>query len=290
MDFEFLSHQPPEGRPLSIANLFEKPLRRTGGLFSAIAVALAISGCATHAADPAPVESQVVPTVPDDTEGTAAESPNVISVSPNVVSYENYRDPLMPFNRAMFRFNDVVGRFVLIPLGKGYARVIPPVLERRVDSFFDNVATPIYAVNELLQLDLEPAGTNLLRFGINTTVGLLGLFDPAKAWFGLERSPADFAATLAHYDVGYGAYIVLPFFGPSDLRNAAGRGVDYLLNPVPYVLDNPDGFILLSYGWFHDFAFGAEDFETLLEETDDPYIFLRNLHLQRIQRDAAYRD
>jgi phospholipid-binding lipoprotein MlaA len=90
--------------------------------------------------------------------------------------------------------------------------------------------------------------------------------------------------------VGYGTYVVLPFFGPSDLRNTAARTVDYFFNPIPYVLEQPDGFILLSYGWFHDFAGNAEDYETLLEETDDPYIFLRNLHLQGIQRDAAYRD
>ncbi len=233
---------------------------------------------------------QAVPAAAADAEGAAGDGPNVISVDPNVVSYENYSDPLMPFNRAMFKFNDLLGRYVLIPAGKGYARVVPPAVDRRVDSFFDNAATPVYAVNELLQLDWQPAGTNLLRFGINTTVGLLGLFDPAKAWFGLERSPADFADTLAHYDVGYGTYVVLPFFGPSDLRNTAARSVDYFLNPLPWVLERPNGFLLLSYGWFHDFAQGAEDYETLLEDLDDPYIFLRNLHLQRIQRDAAYRD
>lgn len=282
---QFLGHRPPEGGLLSIQHSFETRFRRARGL-SCAALCFALAACATNAADPAPVETQAVPAAAD----SADDSPNVISVDPNVVSYEEYSDPLMPFNRAMFKFNDVVGRYVLIPVGKAYARAVPPVVDRRVDSFFDNVATPVYAVNELLQLDVKPAGTNLLRFGINTTVGLLGLFDPAKDWFGLERKPSDFADTLAHYDVGYGTYVVLPFFGPSDLRNTAARGVDYFFNPLPHVLESPNGFILLSYGWFHEFAGQAEDYETLLEETEDPYIFLRNLHLQRIQRDAAYRD
>jgi phospholipid-binding lipoprotein MlaA len=260
-------------------------LRRARGFACAVVASCALSACATNAADPAPVETQAVPAAADSGDG-----PSVISVDPNVVSYEDYSDPLMPFNRAMFRFNEDVGRYVLIPVGKAYTRVVPPVVDRRVDSFFDNAATPVYAVNELLQLDVKPAGTNLLRFGINTTVGLLGLFDPAKAWFGLERTPSDFSDTLAHYDVGYGTSVVLPFCGPSNLRTTAARTVDYFFNPIPYVLERPNGFILLSDGWFHDFAGSAEDYETLLEETDDPYIFLRNLHLQSIQRDAAYRD
>jgi phospholipid-binding lipoprotein MlaA len=83
---------------------------------------------------------------------------------------------------------------------------------------------------------------------------------------------------------------VLPFFGPSDVRNGIARGVDFLFNPIPWVTESPDGFLILSYGWFQDFAQSAETYEKLLERPDDPYTFLRNLHLQGIQRDAAYRD
>lgn len=259
----------------------------------ALLAAAVLCGCASQAADPVPAET--VPVPEDEPAGetgsdAGASGDEAVTIDPNVVSYDDYHDPLMPLNRFVFGFNDIVYRYALIPLGKGYAKVTPEAVDRRVDNFFKNAASPVYAVNNLIQVEPKASGINLARFGINTTIGLLGLFDPASAWFGLERETSDFAATLAHYDVGYGTYIVLPFFGPSDLRNAAARGVDYFLHPVPYVLDNPEGFILLSYGYFEEFAQNAADLEELMRESEDPYLFMRNLHLQTIQRDAAYRE
>lgn len=271
---------------------------RLSGLLTSVLVAFLLSGCATQAAAPVPLESVQVPDA--ENAGTDNDSgdvdpnvisgdANVISVDPNVVSYDDYNDPLMPFNRFVFGFNDIVGRYALIPLGKGYARIVPEPIDKGIDNFFDNVESPISAVNKLFQGDFGSGGRNLARFGINTTIGLLGFFDPAESWFGLERDKTDFAATLAHYDAGYGAYLVLPFLGPSDTRNATARVVDYFLNPIPYVLDNPESFLVMSYGFFHEFAQRAEDYEKLIEQSEDPYIFMRNLHLQGIQRDAAYR-
>jgi phospholipid-binding lipoprotein MlaA len=247
-------------------------------------VAYILCGCATPAPAPAPAEPVVVPNADDSAAGN-----NAIRVDPNVVSYDDYRDPLMPLNRFVFRFNDFVGRYALVPLGKGYARFVPEPVDRRIDNFFYNAASPIYAVNHLLQAKPGLSGRNLARFGINTTIGLLGIFDPAAAWFGLERAESDFAETLAHFGAGYGTYLVLPFFGPSDARNATARVVDYFLHPIPWVLDNPESSVVLGYGFFHEFAQSAEDYEKLMKQSDDPYIFMRNLHLQTIQRDAAYR-
>lgn len=249
---------------------------------AAITAALILCGCATQAADPGATETVAVPKADDTADGVTA-------IDPNVVSYDDYRDPLMPVNRFVFGFNDIVGRYVLVPLGKGYARLVPEPVDLRIHNFFYNAASPIYAVNNLLQAKPGLSGRNLARFGINTTVGLLGLFDPAASWFGLERAETDFAETLAHYGAGYGTYLVLPFFGPSDARNATARVVDYFLHPIPWVLDNPEAFAVMSYGFFHDFAQRAEDYEKLLKQSDDPYIFMRNLHLQGVQRDAAYR-
>jgi phospholipid-binding lipoprotein MlaA len=251
---------------------------------AALTAAFILCGCATQAADPEPAEPVVVPNADESVSGADA-----INIDPNVVSYDDYRDPLMPLNRFVFRFNDLVGRYALVPLGKGYARFVPEPVDRRIDNFFYNAASPIYAVNNLLQAKPRLSGRNLARFGINTTIGLLGIFDPAAAWFGLERAESDFAKTLERYGAGYGTYLVLPFFGPSDARNATARVVDYFLHPIPWVLDNPESFVVLGYGYFHEFAQGAEDYETLMKHSDDPYIFMRNLHLQTIQRDAAYR-
>ncbi len=290
---------------ISITRPFGRECRvlKLSGLLASVLATLFLSGCATQAADPVQSESVQVP----DSEDTATKSvsgdvdpnvikgdsgdvdPNVISVDPNVVSYDDYNDPLMPFNRFVFGFNDIVGRYALIPLGKGYAKFVPEPVDKRIDNFFDNVESPISAANNLFQGEFRASGRSLARFGINTTIGLLGLFDPAESWFGLQRAETDFAATLAHYNAGYGAYLVLPFLGPSDTRNATARVVDYFMNPIPYVLDNPESFMVVSYGFFHDFAQNAEDYEKLIEQSEDPYIFMRNLHLQGIQRDAAYR-
>lgn len=262
---------------------------KPGAAIVAVAAILAqpvLAGCAAQAEDPAPAQTVAVP----ESSGETAEGRReTITIDPNVVSYDEYHDPLMPLNRFVFRFNDVVARYALVPLGKGYARVVPEAVDQRVDNFFSNAASPVYAVNNLLQAEPRLSARNLARFGINTTVGLLGLFDPADAWFGLERAESDFAATLAHYDAGYGIYLVLPFFGASDSRNATARVVDYFLHPIPWLLDQPESFFVLSYGFFHEFAQTAEDYEELLKQSEDPYIFVRNLHLQSVQRDAAYR-
>jgi phospholipid-binding lipoprotein MlaA len=210
------------------------------------------------------------------------------TIEPTVVGYPDYRDPLIRVNRAIFAFNDITYRYLLIPLGKGYVRVIPDPVHRSVGNFFYNIKTPVYAVNHLLQLKPKPLGRNLLRFAINTTVGLLGLFDPAKAWWGLERAEADFEATLARYGAGYGIYLVLPVFGPSDLRNSASIVADYFLNPIVYLTENPERIAIQGYDFFQAYAPGAEQYETLRRKSDDPYIFFRNLHLQGVQRDVDY--
>jgi phospholipid-binding lipoprotein MlaA len=170
------------------------------------------------------------------TKEVAAEA----AIEPTVVSYPDYRDPIIHLNRAIFAFNDVTYRYFLIPLGKGYVQVVPELIRKGISNFFDNIKTPIYAVNNLLQLKPEPLGKNIMRFGLNTTIGLLGLFDPATDWFEIKRQETHFDDTLAQYGAGYGVYLVLPIFGPSDLRHSTSLVVDYFLNPITYLTDNPE--------------------------------------------------
>jgi len=209
-------------------------------------------------------------------------------IEPTVVSYPEYRDPLIWLNRGIFAFNDFTYRYLLIPLSKGYMRVIPKPVQRSVGNFFYNIKMPVYAVNHLLQLEPKPLGRNLLRFGINSTVGLLGLFDPAKDWWNLERAETDFEATLSRYGAGYGIYLVLPLFGPSDLRNTSSLVADHYLDPVTFLTENPERSAIQGYDFFQGYAPGAERYETLRLKSDDPYIFFRNLYLQGVQRDADY--
>lgn len=226
-------------------------------------------------------------------DGPKQDTPPADPVEPtvvesHVVSYPEYRDPLIRVNRVIFNFNDVTYRYVLIPLSTGYIRAVPEPVRNGIGNFFHNVKTPIYVVNHLLQGRPRPLGRNLLRFGINTTVGLLGLFDPARAWFGLEREAAHFEDTMADYGAEYGIYIVLPFLGSSDLRNGMSMIVDYYLNPIPHAVDRPASSAILGFDYFQEFAPEAERYRTLRREAEDPYIFFRNLYLQGIQRDAEF--
>jgi len=209
---------------------------------------------------------------------------------PAVVSYPEYRDPLSGFNRAVFAFNDVTYRYVLIPVANGYTGITPDPVERSIGNFFYNIKMPIYAVNHLLQLKPRKAGANVLRFGVNTTAGLLGFFDPARAWLEMERSETHLEDTLAGYGMGYGIYLVLPIFGPSDLRHGLSTAGDHFLNPIPYLVDVPVSTGIQSFDYVQDFAPGADRYRVIREKSEDPYIFFRNLYLQGVQRDAAYAD
>lgn len=217
-------------------------------------------------------------------EGTGGESE--ADIEPTVVAHRDYRDPLIGINRAVFAFNDVSYRYLLIPLGKGYVEVTPEPVQQSVGNFFDNLQAPIYLANNLLQWEPKAAGTNLLRFGINTTVGLLGLFDPAERWFDLKGAASTFEDTLAFYGAGYGFYVVLPFLGPSDLRNGASALTEGVLHPVSYISEDSQRILIQGFDYFQEFAPEAERYEDVVEESEDPYIFTRNLYLQGVQRDA----
>jgi phospholipid-binding lipoprotein MlaA len=181
-----------------------------------------------------------------------------------------------------------VYRFLVIPAANAYTWVIPDPVERCVANFFYNVKSPIYAVNHLLQFEFRATGRDIARFGVNTTVGVLGLFDPARSWLKIEREETHLENTLAKYGAGYGFYFVLPLLGPSDLRNAPSMLADRFLNPFTYILDTPTSLAVGTFDYFQDYAPSAEDYRILREKTDDPYIFYRNLYLQGVQRDADY--
>lgn len=224
----------------------------------------------------------------------AADAPSPLAgtgIEPNVVSYtivEEVDDPLIRLNRAIFAFNDVSYRYVLIPFARVYNEVPTPV-RSSIGNFFDNIKTPIPFTNHLLQGKGRQAGVDFLRFGINSTVGLLGFFDPATSWFELQRENTGFGATLAHYDVGHGAYFVMPFAGPSNLRDTGGFVVDAFLNPLGYILEEPDGTITRVFDNMQEFSPTAPAYLELRKNSSDLYIFMRNAHLQDIQRDAEFK-
>ncbi|HEY7774381.1 MAG TPA: VacJ family lipoprotein [Marinagarivorans sp.] len=204
---------------------------------------------------------------------------------PTVVAFEDYSDPLQSINRPIFTFNHYTYRYLLTPISKGYQKVVPSPVDRSIGNFFLNLREPLFFLNNLFQLKPKDSGKSLLRFGINSTVGLLGLFDPAAAW-GIERSRTTFGDTLAYYGAGYGAYIVLPLLGPSDLRDTTSIAFEYFAHPLNHIEDEDAGTALLIADGFHKRTGTLARYPDVIRESDDPYLFIRNLYLQSIQRDA----
>lgn len=222
--------------------------------------------------------------------GACAQQPPQATSAPNdanVVSYSEYKDPLIGFNRAMFAFNDVTYRYALIPVARGY-NTLPSPLRQGVGNFFHNIKMPVRSINYLLQLEMRKTGVDVLRFLVNSTVGVLGIFDPAAAWIELERTDTGFADTISHYGGGYGTYLVLPVLGSSDLRSGTGRIADYFLNPIPYLTQQPETTAIMSVDTLQEVAPSVESYNTLRDKSKDPYLFFRNLYLQGIQRDDDY--
>jgi phospholipid-binding lipoprotein MlaA len=139
-------------------------------------------------------------------------------------------DPLEPVNRGIFAFNDTVDVYAIEPVAKGYDSVVPDVIQTGVGNFFNNLRYPVYLISDLLQGKVTQMAEHTGRFLINSTVGIVGLIDVAKE-VGLPDHEEDFGLALAYHGVPPGPYIVLPFIGPSNLRDTVGFVCDSFLNP-----------------------------------------------------------
>jgi phospholipid-binding lipoprotein MlaA len=135
------------------------------------------------------------------------------------------RDPIEPVNRAIYQFNDGVDRAVLKPVAEGYKTITPHFVQTGVRNFFSNLDDVTIIANDILQLKLEQTTRDFMRLTFNTTFGFFGLLDIASE-MGLQKNNEDFGQTLGRWGVGTGPYIVLPFLGPSNVRDTIGSTVD----------------------------------------------------------------
>lgn len=149
------------------------------------------------------------------------------------------RDPLEPLNRGIYKFNDGVDTVLIKPAAEVYKDVLPPLVRTGVSNVFSNLNDVIVALNNLLQGKLEAALSDIGRVLINTTAGLLGIFDVATE-AGLEKHDEDLGQTLGWWGVGDGPYLVLPFLGPRNLRDTVGLVGDYKVDPVTYIEPSRD--------------------------------------------------
>lgn len=148
--------------------------------------------------------------------------------------FEATNDPLEPMNRGIFEFNQFADRILIKPVAQGYQTVLPQFSRNAIRHFLDNLGEPVIFANDIMQGEFKLAHDTFARFLINSTFGIGGIFDFAGAT-GLERTSADFGQTLYSWGVPDGPYLVLPIFGPSDPRDAAGMAVDGVMDPFGYL-------------------------------------------------------
>lgn len=200
--------------------------------------------------------------------------------------HANPADPLEPFNRSMFKFNDTVDQAVLKPVATAYRDVTPKLLRQGIGNFFGNLADAWSFVNNVLQLKAEAAASSLLRVSFNTVFGLGGILDVATE-LRLERFPEDFGQTLGHWGVGAGPYVVLPLLGPSTLRDTVALPVDFKGDAVGQLNDIAVRNTLLATRVV-DMRAGLLKAESVVDEGAlDKYSFIRDAFLQR-RRNAVF--
>jgi len=196
------------------------------------------------------------------------------------------KDPYETVNRKMFAFNDTVDEYALKPVAKAYNAVIPSPVRTGIHNFFGNFADAWSAVNQLLQGKPGDAGTMTLRVLTNTTIGIAGIFDPATS-LGFERKPEDLGLTLGHWGVEPGPYLVLPLFGPSDIRDAVALPADTYVTPALLVPKFWQGVAVDAVGVV-DTRAGLLGASQMLDDLAfDRYTFMRDAYITR-RRSLVY--
>lgn len=198
------------------------------------------------------------------------------------------RDPLEPFNRAIYRFNDAADRYVIKPVATDYREHVPRPVQTGIANFFGNLQDVIVLVNDLLQLKVEQGMSDFGRIVYNTTFGLFGLVDVAS-YLGLPKHDEDFGQTLGYWGVPPGPYLVLPFLGPSNIRDSVGLVGDIYVHPMFQGLITDEsvslGAVALRYIDLRAQLLGAS--RVVDEAALDPYAFIRDAYLQR-RRNLVY--
>ena len=194
-------------------------------------------------------------------------------------------DPLEPFNRAMYHFNDKLYFWVLKPVSQGYGKIVPEFARVGVQNFFYNLKFPIRFASCLLQAEFKSSAKELGRFVINTIWGIGGLMDPASdKQLNLPKNDVDLGQTLGVYGVGHGFYIVWPIVGPSSARDSIELVGEYYLYPISYIRPWYAWLGVRGYEMVNDTSLSIGDYESLKEAAIDPYEAIRDAYVQHRQK------
>lgn len=189
-------------------------------------------------------------------------------------------DPIEPWNRLMFHFNDKLYFWGLKPVARAYNAVVPEPVRVSVRNFFRNVTMPIRFVNCFLQGKMKGAGIELARFGINTTLGLAGFFDVALSKFELSAANEDLGQTLGYYGMDGLMYIVWPVIGPSTVRDTIGFAGDTFLNPVSFIDPAEAALGVKAYEQINKTSLEIGNYEDMKESALEPYTAIRDAYVQ----------
>ena len=242
---------------------------------------LVLSGCSATA------KKNIVPQVESETS-LSDDSDDFGDEFDDEFAEEEVFDPLSGYNRVMTSFNDTFYTYLLDPVARGYRYVVHEEVRDSVGKFFHNLLYPIRFINNILQLKFKNAMEETGRFLVNSTVGLLGLFDPAKKYLDWKPHNEDFGQTLGYYGVGSGFHVVLPFLGPSNLRDMFSMYPETEVSPLyykpkrAYNLAKNDleslGYVSMERLNFVSLHIG--EYEGLKEDAVDLYPFLRDIYEQ----------
>ena len=243
-----IPEQPARGRPL--AAWLRAPL------LLAAAAMVTLAGCAT-------------PPPASDKDATA--------------EFKQTNDPLEPTNRVIYAVNDGLDVVFLRPLALAYRNVLPDPVQHGVHNVLSNLSSPVLLANDMMQGKPRRAGDTLVRFVVNSTAGVAGIFDVADG-MGYKYHDSDFGMTLASWGVGEGPYLFLPVLGPSNPRDATGFGVDIALDPLTWVgkgsTVNDLGYTRTGLSAVDTRAGVLDDFDKIKKQALDPYATVRSVYRQ----------
>ncbi|MDX1496236.1 MAG: VacJ family lipoprotein [Salinisphaeraceae bacterium] len=186
-------------------------------------------------------------------------------------------DPFEEINRDIYAFNVTLDHYVLRPTARTYVRYTPELVRTGVDNFLTNFFYPRTMINSLLQGKIIAGGQDLGRFLVNSTIGLLGIFDVATP-LGIPKHNEDFGQTLGHWGLGHGAYLMLPVLGPSTGRDFSGRIVDIAFTSTTYINSEPA--FVITVADIINLRAKLLRLDRAIEEAFDPYSFVRGSYLQ----------
>jgi phospholipid-binding lipoprotein MlaA len=248
----------------------------------------AVPGPSTAQTPPAPAGAQAAPSAPAQPKTEDSETPEKKPAAGTEDKGDD--DPLELVNRFFFGFNEYLQEYLLRHIARAYLDYVPSAVRDSVGNFFHNLRSPIILANDVLQGEGVRAFETLARVGVNTTLGVGGLFDVAKSWFQVEKHNEDFGQTLAVWGVPEMLYIVIPVLGPSSPRDAIGKYVvDGYFDPLGMWLSNTDrewvSWVQFGVEGIHDYASLLDEIDSIRKTSIDFYAAIRSLYRQKREAD-----